>query len=215
MKFSDKQISTLRSKVRDRLSEKRFIHTLGVEEMTVKIGMACLPERVDELRAAALLHDISKEYSEAEHLLLAKRHNITLTDEDLSAPALWHSITAAAVVIDDFSEYASEDILSAVSNHTVGSPDMSLFDSIILLADYIEPGRKYEKCVTLRDSFLSELDAAKDKDSKILALYRAVYISLDNNIEELLSRGRAFHSKTLATRDAIFAKAERHNNGNN
>ena len=60
MKYNEKQLSALRSEMGKRLSKKRYIHTLGVEEMAAWIGEKCLPDSVDKLRAAALLHDISK-----------------------------------------------------------------------------------------------------------------------------------------------------------
>ncbi len=143
MKYSEKQIDKLRRTVADRLSEKRMRHTIGVEKMAVLIGEKILPETVSELRAAALLHDISKEYSEAEYFTLIKKHNISIGKEEIDEPALWHSITAPAVIKDDFPEFASEDVLSSAYNHTVGSPDMTVFDEIILLSDYIEEGRQY------------------------------------------------------------------------
>ena len=211
MKYSKEQIDRLRAEVEKRLSQKRFVHTLGVEKMALLIGEKCLPERLDELSAAALLHDISKEYSEAEHFLVAKRHNITMTEAEKNESALWHSLTAAAVVTEDFPEYAEGDILSAVYNHTVGSPDMSVFDEIILLADYIEDGRKYERCVTLRESFLSELALSKGVDEATNVLHRAVAKSLDNNIQEFISRGKSYHERTELTRDAIMAKIRKDN----
>ena len=61
MKYTDLQIEKLRKEVGDRLSEKRFVHTLGVEKMAAYIGQRVMPESVSELRAAALLHDISKD----------------------------------------------------------------------------------------------------------------------------------------------------------
>ena len=215
MKYSEKEIDLLRSEVGKRLSEKRFNHTLGVEKMALKIGKACLPDRVDELRAAALLHDISKEYSEAEHFCLVKKYGIPMTEAEIGEPALWHSLTAAAAVREDFPEYATEDILSAVYNHTVGSPDMTVFDEIILISDYIEENRKYERCVSLREKFLRELDSATDSDGAVFALHCAVAKSLNNIIEEFISRGKAYHKRTELTRDAILAKTERQNNGNN
>ena len=93
MKYSEKEIDLLRSEVGKRISEKRFNHTLGVEKMALKIGKACLPDRVDELRAAALLHDISKEYSEAGHFCLVKKYGIPMTEAEIGEPALWHSLT--------------------------------------------------------------------------------------------------------------------------
>ena len=214
MKFTEKQIDSLRLEVRKRLSEKRFDHTLGVEKMAVQIGGKIMPESVDRLRVAALLHDISKEYSEAEYFYTIKKHNIILTEEDISSPALWHSITAPGVVLDEFPLYVEEDILSAVGNHTVGSADMSVFDEIILLSDYIEEGRKYQACIGLREKFLTELYASGSKEECVEALHRAVVTALDNTINEFVSRGKAYHTRTKATRDAILAKTERQNNGN-
>ena len=209
MKFTDTQIDRLRTEVGKRLSQKRFSHTLGVENMASHIGLKVMPESVNELRAAALLHDISKEYSEAEYLALMKKYNIDLTEWEIDQPALWHSMTAAAVIKEKFPEYASDDVLSAVYNHTVGSEDMSIFDEIILLSDYIEEGRRYPACVGLRLEFLSELDLAKDVDEAVLALHRAVVKSLNNNINEFVSKGLRYHYRTELTRDAILKKIER------
>ena len=209
MKYTDTQIDRLRTEVGKRLSQKRFSHTLGVEKMAAHIGLKVMPEAINELRAAALLHDISKEYSEAEFLALMKKYNISLTEWEIDEPALWHSMTAPSVIKDEFPEYASDDILSAAFNHTVGSDDMSIFDEIILLSDYIEEGRRYPTCVGLRDEFLSELDLAKDVDEAVLALHRAVVKSLNNNINEFVSKGLRYHYRTELTRDAILKKIER------
>ena len=213
MKYTEKQIDSLRQRVAEGLSEKRMKHVLGVEQMAAYIGEKIMPDELDKLRAAALLHDISKEYSEAEQLLVIKKHNIPFGKEETDEPALWHSLTAAAVVKDCFAEFADDAVLSSVYNHTVGSPDMSVFDEIILLSDYIEEGRAYPVCVQLRQSFLAEFDSADDIDEAVSALHRAVYKSLDNNIKEFISRGKSYHSRTELTRDAIFKKIERQTNG--
>lgn len=209
MKFTENQIEALRAEVGRRLSERRFLHTLGVEKMAVIIGKKIIPESVDKLRVAALLHDVSKEYSEAEQFNIVKKHNLVMTDEDIATPPLWHSITAPGVVKDVFPEYADSEVLSAVGNHTVGSPDMSIFDEIILLSDYIEEGRNYKNCIDLREKFLLELMTAKNHEDCVVALHRAVVTSLDNNINEFVSRGQSFHGRTKATRDAILKKLER------
>ena len=209
MKFTSEKIDALRCEVGKRLSKKRFSHTLGVERMSVKIGEKCLPDRIDELRVAALLHDISKEYSEAEHFELIKRHNITISEYERKSPALWHSITAPCVVMDEFYEYADEDVLSALRNHTAGLPHMSVFDEIICLADYIEVGRKYQVCIDLREKFLGELLAAESREEAILALHRANVIALENTINDLISRGVEIHQDSILTRQAILAKLER------
>ncbi len=210
MKYTGKQIDSLRERVGATLSGKRFLHTLGVEDMAARIGRILMPNDLDRLRVAALLHDISKEYSEAEYFDLIKRHKIDMSADDLSAPALWHSITAPYVVMSDFSEFADEDVLSAVYNHTVGSPDMSVFDEIILLADYIEEGRTYKNCVDLRVEFLEELKNSGFGEKAVLTLHKAVLKSLENNIKELASRGKSYHKRTALTRDWVLSEIERY-----
>ncbi len=209
MKFTDTQIDMLRRTVCERLSENRFRHTLGVEKMAVILGECCMPDKLDVIQVAALLHDISKEYSEAEHILLMERHEIVMSDEDRCSPPLWHSMTAPLVVLEEFSEFASDEVLSAVRNHTVGSPDMTVIDEIILLADYIELGRSYDRCVALRKKVLDGLEGCDGIDDSIKVLHSAVAESLDNNIKEFTSRGGSFHSLTMLTRDAILARLER------
>ena len=58
MSFGNESITSLRLKVKDRLSEKRYVHTLGVEKMARHLGTILLSDRLNELSAAALLHDI-------------------------------------------------------------------------------------------------------------------------------------------------------------
>ncbi len=209
MKFTDSQIEELRLEVGKRLSEKRFSHTLGVEKTAAFIGEKIMPESIDLLRVAALLHDVSKEYSEAEHFFVVEKHNLSLSDEDINTPALWHSITAPCVVNDEFPVFADRQVLSAVYNHTVGAPDMSVFDEVIFLSDYIEEGRKYKGCIDLRESFLYELSEAQTVDAAVVALHRAVLSSIDNTIDALSFRGQSCHGRTRATREAILAKLER------
>ena len=215
MNFTVEQINALRFDVSKTLSEKRFNHTIGVEKMAVFIGEKIMPDKVDKLHVAALLHDISKEYSEAECFEVVKKHKIKLTDEDLAAPALWHSLTAAAVICDDFPSFSDSDVLSAVYNHTVGSPDMSIFDEIILLSDYIEEGRKYLCCIDVRERFVSDLLSSKTTEECVYSLHKATLKALENTIVEITSKGGVLHTRTVATKSAVLKEIERFENGNN
>ena len=210
MNYTNEQIEALRGEVEKRMSKKRFLHTLGVENMAVKIGLRCLPDRLDELRVAALLHDISKEYSKAEHNLVVIKHKINMSEYEKEAEPVWHSVTAPYVILDLFAPFASSDVLSAVKYHTVGSPEMSVFDEIICLADYIEEGRKYQVCIDLREKFLCELDRSRSREEAVYALHKACAKSIDNTIKDLVSRGLSAHPDSLPARDAILAKTERH-----
>ncbi len=208
-KFTKKQIEELRLTVMGRMSGKRFRHTRSVEHTAKCIGEILRVENVNAVCAAALLHDVSKEYSEAEHLSLMEKHGVVLSDEDRAVPSAWHAITGALVVMDDFPQFATEEILSAIRNHTIGSPDMSLVDEIIFLADYIEFGRTHEDCVALREKFFDQLGKCEYVEEAIIVLHGAVAEALDNTIKLLAARHKKIHSSTRLTRDAILAKIER------
>lgn len=210
MRFTEKQIFELCSRVKERLSEKRFCHTQGVVKAAVSIAEKCLPEHLDEIKVAALLHDISKEYSEAEHLDIIKTYSISVTDEEISSFALLHSITGPIVIKNCFSEFATDAVISAVRNHTVGSPDMSIFDEIIYLADYIEENRVYPMCIEVREFYNEASAKAGCIDEQILALHLASIKALDNTIKEFTSRGKSYNQMTKLTRDSLLAKTERY-----
>ena len=71
MKYTEEMLTHLRNRVSTKMSKKRFIHTLGVEDTANELGEIFLSNKVTELRAAALLHDVAKELptNELENLL--------------------------------------------------------------------------------------------------------------------------------------------------
>ena len=129
-------IDGLRDAVRPRMDESRYAHTLGVEAMTVRLGELYLPHKIDELRCASLLHDITKKETLEKQLQYSVEFDIMIKDVGELSPSLLHSMTGAAIIPRDFPEYATEDVVSAVRWHTTGRRDMTLFDSLIYLADY-------------------------------------------------------------------------------
>lgn len=195
-------ISNLYVEVEKRLSEKRYKHTLGVEQMALRLGEIYLPEKLAELRCAALLHDIAKELPEVEQLNLMRASSLSLTDEDFNTPSAYHSFAAPALILKDFPEFSTPDILSAVFNHTLGATDMSLFDKIIFIADYIEEGRVYESCSKTR-KFL--FDSLEDGVDKLVALNRAICLSIESTRESLMARGRKMNSRSIQLLNSLMS----------
>ena len=154
-------ISYLENSVKQRLSEKRFLHTVGVVEMARRLGEIFLPGRIDELIAAAYLHDIAKECTEFELLELIKEYGYALTPSDILSPAVLHAYAAPAIIKKYYKDFDSEDILSSVFNHTLGKDGMSLFDEIIFISDFIEKGRRYDASIRVREELFSRLSVAK------------------------------------------------------
>lgn len=149
-------LKQLRALVRERLTPKRYRHTLGVEEMAAQMALR-FGEDEQDARVAALLHDVTKRLSTGEQLKLCEHYGI-IANYSESETALLHADTAAAVAKDEFG--VSQRVASAIASHTTGAPNMAALDKIIYLADCIEPGRDYPGVDRLRQLCQTDLDEA-------------------------------------------------------
>jgi predicted HD superfamily hydrolase involved in NAD metabolism len=191
------------AEVKQRLSERRFEHTLGVCEMAELLSSYCLPEDGEEIFFAALLHDIAKELTEYELRDVIVKEGIVL-DVSATTPIL-HSYAAPHIVKRDFPQLATPKILSAVAKHTVGDECMTVFDEIIFLADYIERGRAYRDCIATREFILSKL-VKGDVSASVNALHKACIMSMELTCNKLLEKGQTLNPKTLYAKKALMAK---------
>lgn len=197
------QLDALRNTVADNISAVRFEHTLGVERAAAGISRVLCPEKLTLLCGAALLHDITKEYSFEKQLKICNEFGIILRNDEKNSPQILHAITAAAVIPSEYPDFACPELISAVRWHTTGRADMTLADKIIFLADYIEDGRRYESCRDLRESFWCGLTSARDDKSRLNCLDTAVLAELKGTIRSLGERGLAVNADTLRAADYI------------
>ena len=199
-------IDRLRDAVRSRMDDRRYAHTLGVEAMAVRLGELYLPYKTEELRCAALLHDITKQETLEKQLQYIVEFDIMIRDFGELTPALLHSMTGAAVISKDFPEYATEDIVSAVRWHTTGRRDMTLFDSLIYLADYIEDGRDFDDCVLLRKYFWEAFPEKMNESERLAHLWRTMVKSVDFTVRQLTSSGRYIDVNAIECRNYYLEK---------
>ena len=195
-------LDELRARISRLMGKARYEHTLGVERMAQQLGEVFLPDKIEELRAAALLHDVAKELPYEDQIALISEYGISVSDEDLTTPPALHSFAACAVIKRDFPNYSTAEIISAVYNHTLGDPDMSLFDKLIYISDYIEEGRQYQESARVRSYLLSSLTNSTNEE-KVSFLNNAILMSIDNTIERLSALGKPINSKTLLTKSAL------------
>ena len=64
------KLKQLSESVFSKISEKRAKHTLGVAKCAVYLSEAVLPDKVEDVCAAAILHDVTKELSDSEQIKL-------------------------------------------------------------------------------------------------------------------------------------------------
>lgn len=175
------KISEAKAIARDKLSDRRFNHTLCVvkaaSELAPRFGAD--PEKAE---LAAFLHDIFKEESD-DVLLKTLEASDIIHDNDLTRKhAVWHAFAAAEHAKDVLG--LPEDVCDAIKYHTTGRSDMTALDKTLFLADYISDDRTYDDCVEVRKI------AEKDVDL-------ALFYGLKFTINELLEKGAVIDSRTL------------------
>ena len=121
------------------LNPHRYEHTIGVANTAKKMAEA-LGDNPNTAYLAGILHDCAKCIPDEEKVKLCKDNNIEITDMEMKNQFLLHS-KAGAVLARNKYGINDDDVLSAITFHTTGKPNMTLLEKIIFSADYIEPSR--------------------------------------------------------------------------
>ena len=201
-------LQELRSAMAARLSPYRMAHTLGVEEMAARLAALYCPEKEPMLRAAALLHDLTKEQKNGEQTALFAAHGVVLRPDEQASPKIWHGMTAALEIPVQFPAFATPELIAAVRWHTTGRADMTLTEAILFLADYIEEGRTFADCIALRNRFFEADPAAMPEPMRRRHLRDILLLSLDYTLSELEAAGGAVCLDSLAARESLKNRSE-------
>ena len=187
--------------VKEKEDPKRFSHTLSVTKECERLSEIFLLDNKcrDALITAAMLHDITKGFSEKEHIALANEYFAEISADDLASPAILHQITGALYVKKYLPEHYSAMLDSAISKHTTGDADMSLTDKLLCLADYIEETRTFPDCVALRKEFYGVSNPAK-----ISHLDSVLVTSFKMTVQNLLDETAPIHPATIASLNSLL-----------
>ena len=202
--ITEEDLKAIENTVKLEMGEDRFFHTLGVVHEISRLGEIFLPNDIAELKAAALLHDITKEYSHKKQLQLCEKFGIILDNADLIAEQVLHSKTGAYVAREKFPKIVSERIFNAIYRHTLGDENMSLFDKLLYLSDFTEENRTNSFCLELRRMFWHNFDALT-REQQEKRLDEALLFSFESTIARLEISGRPVSKKTLLARDSLLS----------
>ena len=213
--MNDQLILELRGQVTADMSEKRARHTLAVEQMAARLAALYCPEKEQMLRIAALLHDVTKEWSTDQHAALLRAHGVTPTAMDLAAPKTLHAKTAALLIPEQYAAYATEEVISAVRYHTTGRENMTLTEQIVYLADYIDDSRTFPDCVALREAFWGANPESMCAEQRKTHLWRVLVQSFDMTITGILEDGAPVSPDTFCARNDLILKLKIENQTDN
>ncbi len=144
--------------LRERLSEHRYGHSIGVMELC---GQLAEQNGIDKVKAetAGLLHDCAKYMTDSELVDYCLGHGFQPDELQLASPHLLHG-PAGAYMARDLYGVEDEDILNAITYHTYGRPAMSALEQLVFCADLCEPGRTYPQAEELRELLSRDLRTA-------------------------------------------------------
>ena len=180
--------------------DKRYKHTLGVAKEALNLGRIFMPNKLEKLYFAGLLHDITKDFNTEKQFEMCKKFEISVSPS--IAPKLLHSKTGAHFAKEIFGdEFVDDEVFGGIFYHTTGRVNMSLFEIIIYLADYIEDGRTFEDCVYLREFFYDRINEAKTMQEKIEILRKTMVLSFDLTIKNLISENKQIDCDTVNSRN--------------
>ncbi len=126
------------------LSEKRYIHSVGVMETAFLLADSWINHPVDRvlLAWASLFHDCGKEISKEKRKKFSENGRAIFGRELLDNTKLNHAPFGAWILHKQY-EITSKDVLMAVAYHPSGHRDLTPIGWMVYIADFLEPGRTY------------------------------------------------------------------------
>lgn len=178
--------------LQSKVSEERFKHCLGVEKTAISLAPKFGVD-TEAASTAALLHDVSRELSADLLLNLACKFDIFISDIEQAEPILLHGSVGAILAKTDLS-IEDPSIIEAISFHITGGPNLTSLSHLIFIADFIEPGRKFERARILRE------------EAEILEPDQILFRIYNETIAYVLNRGYLIHPNSIAGRNEILLK---------
>ncbi len=180
--------------LKERLTSKRYNHSLCVADEAVRLTKKYGGD-TEKAYLAGLLHDITKNATEEEHLHIFREFGIMLNDIEEKSEKLWHAISGAAY-IEHILGINDNDIIAAVRYHTTAREGMSHFEKIIYLADFTSVDRDYDDIDIMREKIEISMEDAMD-------------YALSYTINDLVSRGKQLHLDTVKAYNQNALKGEK------
>ena len=150
-------LEVLQKVVTSLLKPNRVAHVLGCRQAAVSLARHWGADETDAARAA-LLHDITKALDGPLQLTLTRSYGMMLDDFSRRNTKTIHALTGSWVAEKVFGE--NEAVVKAIASHTTGKPGMNLLETIIYVADYMEPNRDFPGVEQLRALAYTDLKSA-------------------------------------------------------
>ena len=139
------------------LNPNRVRHVLGCRDTAVELARRWGADENDAARAG-MLHDITKALDGPLQLTVCQEYGKILDAFSRKYPKTLHALTGSLVAERIFGE--NPQVVEAIRNHTTGRAEMGLLETIIYVADYMEPNRDFPGVEKLRELAFTDIYAA-------------------------------------------------------
>ena len=188
--MSNMRIEKLKEDLKQTLSEKRYIHSIGVMEMAMELAKIYNVD-VESAQIAGLLHDNAKEMTDEEMLQYVKKNNIKVSETEKNSIKLLHGKIGADIAKKKYG--VSEEIANAIEYHTTTNPNMDTLAKIVYVSDKIELNRKTEK-------YDVEVERKIAKES----LDKAMLLIINDVTKYLIDQNKLIAIESIETRNKLL-----------
>ena len=187
------EIEELKKELKKYLKEERYEHSICVMEMSEKLAEIYNANKMKVMKTA-LMHDMAKQMPIEKLKKYILDNKIKVSEIEMLLGITLHGKVAGDICKK---KYGFDDIMcKAISNHTTGRPNMTMFEKIIFIADKIDETRKYEGVQELRELAFKDID---------MAIVKNIEYTTKNNLE----KGRLILEQSIKTRNYILINKQR------
>ena len=177
--------------IHSKLDDYRYNHSLCVADEAVRLTKLYGGSEYDAY-LAGLLHDITKNDSEEQHLRIFTMFGIMLSAVEKSSSKLWHAISGAAYSKNVLG-VENESVILSIRYHTTARKDMTHLEKLVYLADFTSADRRYDDVEIMRNLVNTNMDDA-------------MAYSLKYTINDLISKNLPVHPDTVEAYNQIMLK---------
>ena len=187
-------IEEIKDIVKNKLSEKRYKHSICVMEMCEKLAKIYNVD-IEMAKRVGIVHDIAKEMPKEEMVSYCKQNNIQIDEIEMQNPGLLHGKIGADIAKKEFG--FNEQMQNAIESHTTGKPNMDMLAKILFVADAISDDRDWADIPTLRKVANENIDEA------IIQIINLI-------IQEQIEKNKLIHLDGIRTRNDLLKNKLKH-----
>lgn len=188
------KLEEIQKYIKQRLSEKRYYHSLCVMERSEEIAKMYNNTEIENVKKIGIAHDVAKEMTDVEKIKYVKENDIEIDEIERQNTGLLHAKIGADISKKVFG--FTNEMAEAIENHTTGNINMNMYSKILFIADRTSKERKLDN--------KEEIEKLLDED-----IDKAILFILDEKIKLQIKKGQLIHIRGVLARNEFLTKTSK------